>query len=142
MTREKIAAIHSDAWVLCAILHADRGRGASLRDIIASADYLNHAILTFEETDGALGRLALGGHADLKRGQVHPSRAARSFYRQIGRPGNNMHNVLSRIRDYLGAGAPQGPLAQATGRSGSPGRRLDRAEFDRAVNAYLGSNRT
>ena len=142
MNRGKIDTLNPDAWVLSAILHADRGRGASLRDIIASADYLNHAILTFEEMGGALSRLAPGGHADLKDGLVHPSRAARSFYRRIGQPGSNMHNVLQRIRDYLGARALPGPMGKGPGRSASAGRPLDRAEFDRAVTTYLGPDRT
>lgn len=49
------------AWILQCIYHAEQGDGATLRDIIAYADYINHAILTYEEiNDGVQGLSKLG----------------------------------------------------------------------------------
>lgn len=50
----------SDAWVILAIEAAWR-RTASLRDIIAAGDYINHAILAAEELDAGLNRLVAAG---------------------------------------------------------------------------------
>jgi hypothetical protein len=46
-----------DAWVLTAIA-LSRG---TLRDIIAAGDFINHAILSFEELEGGMRRLSRAG---------------------------------------------------------------------------------
>jgi hypothetical protein len=47
----------SDAWILLAISFAGGDGAARLPEIIAAADYINHAIPTAGELDGALNRL-------------------------------------------------------------------------------------
>lgn len=47
-----------DAWVLLAVLYAARvDAPADLARVVGCADYINHAILTLGEVDGALARL-------------------------------------------------------------------------------------
>lgn len=47
-----------EAWLLEAIIFSERSdNGAALTDIIASADYINHAIMTFEEFDSSARKL-------------------------------------------------------------------------------------
>lgn len=51
----------ADVWMLRAIGGEDLASGVSLRQVIAAADYLNHAIPLEEEFVGAVGRLAGAG---------------------------------------------------------------------------------
>lgn len=52
----------TDAWLLHAIHVNERpDLGAELIDIIAYADYINHAVLTYEELTDALPRLLHAG---------------------------------------------------------------------------------
>jgi hypothetical protein len=51
----------SDAWLLQAIALAARERRATLAEVIASADAVNHALPTTDELHGGLSRLTAGG---------------------------------------------------------------------------------
>ena len=52
---------NSDAWVLLAIVYNHKTGGSDLQKIIATADGINHAVLTFEELGGGLTRLINAG---------------------------------------------------------------------------------
>lgn len=47
----------TDAWLLHAIHHSNEGGYTSLRNVIAFADYSNHAIMTFAEFSSSLPKL-------------------------------------------------------------------------------------
>ncbi len=47
----------TDAWLLQAIFHSQDDGYASIKDIIAFADYVNHAVMTFEEFSTSLPKL-------------------------------------------------------------------------------------
>ncbi|GAA4257993.1 hypothetical protein GCM10022255_077010 [Dactylosporangium darangshiense] len=51
----------SDVWILRAIGGVSSDRGSSLRQVIAAADYLNHAIPREDEFVAAVSRLAAAG---------------------------------------------------------------------------------
>jgi hypothetical protein len=53
----------SDAWFLESLGWTSReeGTGAMLVDVISAADYINHAVLTREEIEGAVNRLRSAG---------------------------------------------------------------------------------
>jgi hypothetical protein len=53
----------SDVWLLRSIAGRDAASGATLRGIIATADYLNHAVPDEAEFTGALDRLCAAGLA-------------------------------------------------------------------------------
>ncbi len=50
----------SDAWVLWSIA-TSAGPSTTLRQLIAAADYINHAVPTYDELAGALRRLEASG---------------------------------------------------------------------------------
>ena len=51
-----------DAWMFMAVAHGRReGRHATLEDLLAAADWINHAIPTDEELLGGLNRLISAG---------------------------------------------------------------------------------
>ena len=52
--------VWSDAWVLWSIA-AGSTESTSLQQLISAADYVNHAVPTYDELAGALGRLIVAG---------------------------------------------------------------------------------
>ena len=68
-----IQYLHSDAWILLAIILSGGDRGADIADLISTADYINHAILCYEELDGALMRLILGNYIFEQNARFYPS---------------------------------------------------------------------
>ncbi|GAA3191756.1 hypothetical protein ACFO1B_41180 [Dactylosporangium siamense] len=53
----------SDVWLLRSIAGRDAATGSTLRGVIGTADYLNHAIPTEPELTGAVDRLSAAGLA-------------------------------------------------------------------------------
>jgi hypothetical protein len=51
----------SDSWVLLAVAYAGGKRGADLASLIGVADYINHAVLTYDETTGQSRGVSLRG---------------------------------------------------------------------------------
>src|SRR5262245_53374580 len=51
----------SDAWLLQAIVLATQRGPATLAQVIAAADVVNHALLTADELHGGFARLTAGG---------------------------------------------------------------------------------
>jgi hypothetical protein len=60
--QRKIRFLWSDAWLLDAIARASKTHPASLADIIAAADMIQHALPTADELHGALLRLTAAGY--------------------------------------------------------------------------------
>jgi hypothetical protein len=54
----------SDAWLLQSIALASGGGPATLAQILAAADAVNHALLTADELHGGLVRLTAGGFVE------------------------------------------------------------------------------
>lgn len=52
--------VWSDAWVLWSVA-AGSTPSTTLRQLISAADYVNHAVPTYDELTGALGRLLAAG---------------------------------------------------------------------------------
>jgi hypothetical protein len=69
MKDNAVTYLWSDAWLLLAILYASREEGgASLKQVTAAGDYINHAIFNGDELAGGLSRLSAGGLIREKRG--------------------------------------------------------------------------
>jgi hypothetical protein len=135
--QKRVVFLASDAWLLLAILYAGGAEAASLRAIIAAADFINHAILSYEELAGGLERLARAGAIRRQGEDIRPSPAVRAYYEKVSRPQGRVHKDLELISGYLRAGSPAGP-ADHRDFAGL----VDRAAFERAVEDYLNSVRS
>lgn len=123
-----------DAWILLATLYAAGPRGASLSDIIAAADAIEHAIPTYEEVHGAMARLQAAGVV-LCRGRAYrvARRVAVAFLQQ--RAGRRrvqtdldwLHRWMARHVAYAGRPRPVGSA-------------VSREVFERAVAAYYAAH--
>lgn len=64
----------SDAWLLFGVVidsaKETRALAVSQADIIAAADFIAHDIMSFEQMEGALARLTVGGQFDRTQRRV------------------------------------------------------------------------
>jgi hypothetical protein len=74
----------SDAWLFFGVViysaKETRALAVSPADIIAAADFIAHDIMSFEQMEGALARLAAGGYLIERNGEFAPSERTMNFY--------------------------------------------------------------
>jgi hypothetical protein len=76
----------SDAWLLAAIFYAHRAEGAAtLDEIIAYGDAINHAIFNPEELDSGFARLVGAGLVSEIGGAFVPTGQATQWYEEFQR---------------------------------------------------------
>lgn len=124
----------TDPWLLQAILSAEKEGFASLTDVVTCGDAIDHAILTFDEIDGGLARLARGGFVSLNGNRIRVLPLATELIaRRIKRMSINKEREAIRVA--LGAPKPQPPFhptpADPLWKSG-----LTSEEWDAAVEEY------
>jgi hypothetical protein len=116
----------SDAWFLEAVGWSEAG--VTLVELISTADYIDHAILTRDEIEGAVDRLRPAGLLRVDEGRFVLTEAGQSLRRAHERLG-----VLARIGRLAADPALAPPAAHAT----SARRwRLPEAEYRRALTKY------
>jgi hypothetical protein len=77
-------------------------RTTLLTDVIAAADYINHAIVTFEEMEGALARLTAGGFIVDRGIRLSPSWKTMTFYRSVTTPRRSVLKEKEDLQKLLG----------------------------------------
>lgn len=73
----------ADAWILLAALFRCRTREAELREVVAAADYINHAIPTHEELFGAINRLCSARLLKTRRGKLTVTPRAEALMQKV-----------------------------------------------------------
>ena len=105
-----------DAWILLAILiKAQPGEFPSLDEIIGAADYINHAIPTSGELDGALFRLIESGWIEQEDLCFAPTERAESMYAPFRGRRTAITTDLEHVRSEIGAGEWSSELPEAPG---------------------------
>ena len=128
----------SAAWLLLAITLAEKAEeGASLRGIIAAADYTNHAIMTYAEFTEGLALLEKSGLAEQRGHIIQTTPFFRHWHaREVSStdPAKRLsvYHELQLIRDYL-----QGRIADLANDAVHPVN-FPPEVFQQAVNDYLG----
>jgi hypothetical protein len=96
---------HGDAWIVAALCEAGRDWPVRLRDLIHNADWLNRAILTFDEVSYGLPRLEAAGLVEVTPGadgpRVRPTKAARGLRKTI--KADTLGGVLAGAAAAVGA---------------------------------------
>lgn len=69
----------SDGWLLTAIAVGTEGDHASLKNIIAAGDWMNHAIFTDSELNGGFSRLSRSGLIEINQGTYKLTDCAKSI---------------------------------------------------------------
>jgi hypothetical protein len=125
----------SDGWVLLAILYAGRDQGADVTDIVACADGIEHAILTYGELQNALFKLTAGGLVRYANGRFTPTATATAFIDSVSKKGRRVAADLDDIQRFLAA-EPWAPgPAQFRQEHSFPA--VTPEDFEAAVRQYL-----
>jgi hypothetical protein len=139
MSRSTIQFTWVDAWILLSIIYgsAERG-GATLRDIIAVGDGINHAIFNYGEMDDGLLRLIEGGHVVRDGDRFRITDAVAAAYDGISRRVKAPMKQMDELQRFLGA--RQWSTDYVPPIDGSA-RIVTREAFDAAVEGYVGKFR-
>jgi hypothetical protein len=102
MKDNAVTYVWSDAWLLLAILYASREEGgASLKQVTAAGDSINHAIFTADELEGGLSRLSAGGFVKEQRGLFSVTDKVLQAYRETTTPRRNVFEELEDMERFL-----------------------------------------
>ncbi len=129
----------SDAWLLQAIYYASRVEPARLSLVIGAADFINHAIMMYEELSCGLARLDREGLVVVNNGRWELSCSEKALeYIQSREQLRHVHDLGQEIERWLGA-VPYARVKPAHHPSDDlryPG--LSKDTFDAAVAEYVG----
>jgi hypothetical protein len=84
-----------DPWILLALFYSNPAEGSSLDSLIGTADYINHAIPTYEELFGALNRLQAAGLIKQAKERFAATPQGARLYRKAIR--NSGRRILERL---------------------------------------------
>ena len=131
----------SDVWVLQAVIAAtSQASPFSLDTLIATADAINHAVLTREELNGALARLSRAGYITASAaGSVELTPAGRTLARAVARP-RTWHAQGEALERKLEATPWSAASDPATAGEGEP-ELISLDVYEAAVATYLGRHR-
>ena len=92
----------SDAWLLLAILYASReAGGASLDQVKAAGDYIEHAVFTEDELGGGLSRLSAGGFIEERKGLFSVTNKVLKAYKKTTTPRRAVYKELEDMVRFL-----------------------------------------
>ena len=131
--------LSSDAWVLLATIYAGQGKPAPLAAVIGAADYIQHAVLVFEEMEGALARLTEARYVVFKNGTLTPSKDVFAHHQSITKPHSSVHTELAELERFLHAGPWNSGAEPQHANIGAAFPMLTREAFNQAVASYVRS---
>ena len=124
------------AWICHAIAMATGSQEkASLRHVIATADYINHAVPTFSEFRTCFEALQSVGLVRYHRDHCEPSPALRAAYEQIQARDRSVQKQYQALEKWLFAWEQQPTDAGLF--EVVEGELVDAATFEASVQAYL-----
>ena len=122
--RRAVVFARSDGWLLAAAAHACRDGLARWPSIIASADYIDHAVPTYDELDGAATRLDAAGLVGFEVDGLRVSPAV------LAGVDTSTYDLRRRLAAVWGMATPTADAPTAL----PP--RLSRDAYDRAVRIH------
>ena len=129
----------ADAWILLSIIYASHKSGlATLRDIIAVADGIQHAVLNYGEADVGLARLIEAGHVVCDGADFRATEGVLSAYEAFSKRAPGVREQEREMERFLGA-EPWSPSYRPLADSSE--RAVSRQAFDAAVKSYIGQFR-
>ena len=119
--------VWSDAWVLWSIA-AGSSTSTSLRQLISAADYVNHAVPTYDEVAGALGRLLAAGCIERAGRGYRSSDSIGAVLASVRTPRSGGLKEINALFMHLQTLPAVDPVEKA----------LSRSAYRRAVDGYVG----
>lgn len=134
----------SDVWLLQAIYYASKNEQSRLADVIAAADYIEHAVINYEELSSGLVRLKQADLiiVDSALWKISCSDRARSMIDALAKRIRSAYDLGKEIENTLGAipWAPREPIPHPANNLQYPD--FNKELYDIAVSEYIKSVRT
>jgi hypothetical protein len=124
----------SDVWLLQAIVLCGRSGAGSLQDIVATGDYINHSIFTYEEVSSGLFRLTVAGLVAEVDSTFVPTTEALHRYEAAEIFGDGIYEVWVRLAKNYGIERPAGQKQSVAPDHEYSG--ISRESFAAAVSAW------
>ncbi len=105
---------------------------ADLPNIIGMADFINHAILTYNELNGALARLSAARYIYKRGNNYHPSRKVLNAYAGTTTSRRPVSNELDDMAEFLNVS----PLEAGNSAPSPRGNALRQSEYRDAGLSY------
>ena len=125
----------NDAWVLVGIFHSeDQTKMANLRSIIAYCDYVNHAVISFDEFSSAIKNLLAADVISLEENCFSVTDFFRQWYTQTFRNARSISSIkeLNQIEKFL---------STLTYSDGNVKIHLSKEDFEKALQEYMQGTR-
>jgi hypothetical protein len=119
----------SDAWIFVSLAFYQGNVGTSLRDLIATADYINHAIPNADEVEGAINRLSGAGLVIVEDNCFYLTGAGRTLLHELRAKRPSLLQTWALVEERL--------LAVEFPELEVPAFKLEPAQFEDAKNSYL-----
>ena len=125
--------LHSDSWLLISVIYASQEKPtAALTDIIAAADYINHAIITRGELETGFARLVNAGYIKRTADGFSTSDAVKSFWQTTASKQRQALKAWDAVTAFIGAP----PWAPGLLPDTTEERYVSSADYEAAVEAY------
>lgn len=125
--------VEAAAWVLCSVVRAShQSNFVSVRDIVAAADSLNHAIISFDQLEQGVALLMRVGYVSCSAdGRYALTSHAKAFVLGSSEVGEEFLAVWARFSAHLSV-----LCESSVGEGVRYTKSISRAEYDQAVASY------
>ena len=104
----------TDTWILVALLQATRpSEVATVAQLIASADAVNHAVITRDELENGLSRLVPAGLVEMQANTFAPAARVREFW-ETTQGVSSLYSSWAKLGTFIGAPSLQTSPAPIT----------------------------
>ncbi len=134
------AFLWSDAWILLAIALVGRDSSASLTQVVAAADAVQHAIPAREEINGAVGRLVRAGYVVPEGARLGLTESGRALDAATSVGGKTHSARQTALEAALGAISWSAGIAPTRALRGEAAL-YSEPEYDVAIATYTGAYR-
>jgi hypothetical protein len=135
ITRSATPFQWSDAWLLLAIGFAASQRAASLGSVIATADGIQHAVITRDELNGGIGRLERAGYITYDQDGLTVTALGLTLFRESARAGATHGKRQDAIERALSA-IPWSPDRSSAQALNGESEIISTATYDLAIGRH------
>lgn len=127
----------ADAWLLLAIIYASqKTRIASLTEIIAYGDFINHAIFTWQELQGGLFRLIKSGYIIESENGYKVSSKIFDSYKKFAKKNGSIFKQLGFIQQELSSPEWSEDYNPLTANKGVTYKKINKEVVEDAYQSY------
>src|SRR3989338_8909388 len=127
---------YADAWLLLSIIYASDKQAASLTEIIACGDFINHAIFTWEELQGGFFRLINSGYVIEQGDQYRVSVEIIDAYNKFAEKNKSAFKRIVFIRKKLNSPEWSEDYKPSTANEGIDYKRINKEVVENAYQKY------